>query len=226
MYSVTVDFYLKKPHPAQQRILDTARRFNHLRCGRRFGKTSLIEELSSISLDGKRVGIWFPTYKDLSEVWADLIKTYSPVIKRKNEQLKEIELLTGGKIDFWSMEDPESGQGRKYHRAIIDEAAKAVGIAASTLILWMKEPAFQTAYREAKRAAFSQVTARLQQGSVVAATALLKTVVDPNTPASVRVRAAECVLNHALRAIEVEDIEARVAELERASAASGTGQPK
>lgn len=105
--------------------MTTAKRFNHLRCGRRFGKTTLIEELSSISLDGSRVGIWFPTYKDLSEVWKDIKKTYQAVTSRRNEQLHQIELVTGGLIDFWSMEDPDSGQGRKYHRAIIDEAAKA-----------------------------------------------------------------------------------------------------
>lgn len=125
MSSVTVDFALPTLHPAQKHILQGARRFNHLRCGRRFGKTTLIEELSSISLDGERVGIWFPTYKDLSEVWKDLKKTYGPIIRKQNEQLKQIELVTNGLIDFWSMEEPDSGQGRKYHRAIIDEAAKA-----------------------------------------------------------------------------------------------------
>lgn len=125
MSSVTVDFFLPTLHPAQEYILKNAKRFNHLRCGRRFGKTTLIEELSSISLDGKRVGIWFPTYKDLSEVWKDVKRTYHAIIHKQNEQLKQIELVTGGLIDFWSMEEPDSGQGRKYHRAIIDEAAKA-----------------------------------------------------------------------------------------------------
>jgi len=125
MSSVEIDFYLQTLHPAQEVILNTAKRFNHLRCGRRFGKTTLIEELSSVALDGHYVGVWFPTYKDLSEVWKDLKKTYKPVISRTNEQLKQIQLITGGLIDFWSMEDPDSGQGRKYHRAIIDEAAKA-----------------------------------------------------------------------------------------------------
>lgn len=120
-----VDFYLPTLHPAQEHILQNAKRFNHLRCGRRLGKTTLIEELSSVSLDGWPVGVWFPTYKDLSEVWKDIKKTYKPIIKRKDEQLKQIELHTGGLIDFWSMEDPDSGQGRKYKRAIIDEAAKA-----------------------------------------------------------------------------------------------------
>ena len=126
MSSVEVDFALPTLHPAQKQILTTAKRFNHLRCGRRFGKTTLIEELSSISLDGWPVGIWFPTYKDLSEVWKDIKKLYDPIIHKANEQLKQIELvIPGALIDFWSMEDPDSGQGRKYKRAIIDEAAKA-----------------------------------------------------------------------------------------------------
>jgi hypothetical protein len=103
----------------------------------------------------------------------------------------------------------------------IEEAAKVVGIATNTLLSWMKVPEFQKAYREAKRAAFGQAIARLQQGTSAAATTLLKLLIDPNTPASVRVRAADSIFNHAAKAIEIEDIEARVTELERAAAAQG-----
>jgi hypothetical protein len=83
----------------------------------------------------------------------------------------------------------------------------------------MKIPEFQKAYRAARRAAFGQAVARLQQGTSAAATTLLKTLVDPSTPASVKVRAAEAIFNHAAKAIEIEDIEARVTELERAAEA-------
>jgi len=116
---------LKKLHPKQAHIIQTAKRFNHLRCGRRFGKTTLIEELACGSVSGEKVGIWFPTYKDLSEVWKDLKYTYRNVITAKNETLHQITTIGKGLIDFWSMDDPEAGQGRKYHRAILDEAAKA-----------------------------------------------------------------------------------------------------
>ena len=61
------------------------------------------------------------------------------------------------------------------------------------------------------------------KASTAAATTMLKMMIDPSTPASVRVRAAECVLNHAAKAIEIEDIEARVAELERAAGVSSDG---
>jgi len=46
---------------------------------------------------------------------------------------------------------------------------------------------------------------------------LLKLMVEAGTPASVKVRAADSVLDHSAKAIELEDIEARVAELERAA---------
>jgi hypothetical protein len=42
-------------------------------------------------------------------------------------------------------------------------------------------------------------------------------MVDPGTPASTKVRAADSVLAHTIKAIEVDDIEARVSELERAA---------
>jgi hypothetical protein len=118
--------------------------------------------------------------------------------------------------------------GRKQEEAIaalltqrnVEEAARAAGIGVRTLLRWLKLPEFQTAYRQARREAFNQAIARLQQGTSAAATTLLKVMIEPGTPASVRVRAADSVLNHATKAIELEDIEARLSELERASEAS------
>lgn len=84
----------------------------------------------------------------------------------------------------------------------------------------MKEPEFDTAYRRARRDAFSQSIARLQQASSAAVSTLLKIMIDPSTPPSTRVRAADSVLDHSAKAIELEDIEARVAALEQ-TATSG-----
>ena len=47
---------------------------------------------------------------------------------------------------------------------------------------------------------------------------------DANTPASVRVRAADCVLGHAAKAIEIEDLEVRVTQLEQAAEGSKSGR--
>jgi hypothetical protein len=87
----------------------------------------------------------------------------------------------------------------------------------------MKDRDFDASYREARRAAFRQSVARLQQASSAAVTALIKLMVGPATPASVKARAADSVLDHSAKAIELEDIEARVSELEASIARDRPG---
>ena len=99
----------------------------------------------------------------------------------------------------------------------VEDAARAAAVPPRTLYRWINEPEFDKAYRRAKRSAFGQALARLQQGSSAAATTMLKIMVDPAVPASTRLRAADCVFTHAKNAIEIEEIEARVGALERAA---------
>jgi Transposase len=101
-----------------------------------------------------------------------------------------------------------------------EEAARSVGISPATLLRWQKEPEFEKAYREARRAAYGQSIARLQQATGAAVSTLLKVMVDPGTPPSTKVRAADSVLDHSAKSIELEDIEARLAALEQAAEAS------
>jgi len=115
--------------------------------------------------------------------------------------------------------------GRKKEDAIVallttrtvEEAARAVGVSTKTLLRWMKEPEFDTAYRAAKRAAFGQSIARLHQLASAAVTTLGKVMLEPGTPPATRVRAADSILDHTTKAIEIEEIEARVAALEVAA---------
>ena len=97
----------------------------------------------------------------------------------------------------------------------VEDAARAAGVGVSTLLRWMKEPEFEAAYREARRAAFGQSVARLQQASSAAVSTLLKVMLDPATPPATKVRAVDSVLDRAAKAIEIEGIEARLTELER-----------
>ena len=105
----------------------------------------------------------------------------------------------------------------------VEDAARAVKITPRTLYRWLNEPEFDKAYRKARRAAFGQATARLQQMSGAAVATLGKMMVDQTVPPSTRVRAAEVIINNAARAIELEDVEARVGELERAAASQKPG---
>jgi hypothetical protein len=120
---------------------------------------------------------------------------------------------------------------RKQERAIeallsqrsVEEAARAIGIATRTLWRWLEISEFKAAYLRARREAVGQATARLQQACNAAASTLLKIMLDPNAPASCRLRAADSVLSHAAKAIEIEDIETRVAELECAAVSKSNG---
>lgn len=121
--------------------------------------------------------------------------------------------------------------GRKKEEAIvalltnrsIEEAARATGIDPNTLLRWLKLPEFQKPYREAKWAAYGQAIARLHHLSSAAVSTLGKIMLDSRTPPATRVRAADSILEHTAKAVENEDIEARVAELERAAELSKSG---
>ena len=110
------------------------------------------------------------------------------------------------------------------HRTI-EEAARAVNISPKTLLRWQKEPEFDAAYREAKRATYGQSIARLHHLSSAAVSTLGKVMLDSATPPSTRVRAADSILDHTAKAIEIEEIEARLTALEQAADANGKGRP-
>jgi predicted phage terminase large subunit-like protein len=124
--TTTLRINLPRPHSAQQRIKNDARRFNILACGRRFGKTALGVDLAvEPALRGYPVGWFNPTYKLLSEVWRELKRTLQPVTRHRSETEHRIELITGGIVECWTLEDASAGRGRKYKRVILDEAAMA-----------------------------------------------------------------------------------------------------
>jgi len=113
--------------------------------------------------------------------------------------------------------------GRKKEAAVaallttrnIEEAAKTVGVAPNTLLNWMKDREFAAAYRKARWAVVGQAIARLQQTTGAAVSTLQKLMVDSNSPAAIKGQAARTVLAMAIKGVEVEDLEARIAELER-----------
>jgi transposase-like protein len=94
----------------------------------------------------------------------------------------------------------------------VDEAARVTGVRTQTLYRWIWDPQFEAAYQAAKRAAFGQASARLQQASGAAVSTILQILRDSMTPASIRVRAAALALSYAKAATE-EDIVARLSEL-------------
>jgi DNA-binding transcriptional MerR regulator len=98
--------------------------------------------------------------------------------------------------------------------ASITEAAAQCGLADVTLRRWLKQEPFQAAYREARRAVVQHAIVQVQQATGEAVETLRKVMQAADAPASAKVSAAKTILETAVKAVEVEDLEARIAALE------------
>lgn len=129
-----IQIHLQKPHAGQLSVVKDAARFNVLECGRRFGKSTLGIRLAVKSAinDGLPVGWFAPTYKILEPSWSEVCRILSPITRKKNEAQKQITLINGGLIDFWTLDTPDPARGRKYKRVVLDE----VGMARNLQACW------------------------------------------------------------------------------------------
>lgn len=110
-------------HEGQRVVYRDRRRFNCLECGRRFGKTHLGVQLAiDAAIDGGIVGWFAPTYRYLADPYRSIHRAVEPAIAREDKVERRIDLVTGGAIDFWSLDSVDAGRGRAYDRVIIDEA--------------------------------------------------------------------------------------------------------
>ena len=96
----------------------------------------------------------------------------------------------------------------------MEKAAQQTGVAPSTLYRWLQEDKFKTAYRKAKTACVSQAIGRLQQTSAEAVETLRSIMIDKGKPASTRVQAARTILDTAIKAVEIEELESRIKTIE------------
>ena len=111
------------PHDAQLKVLTEAKRFNVLDCGRRWGKSYLsVRVMMQSAFNKEPVAYFAPTYKLLEGTFKELYSRFMPMITKKHDN-QFIQIVGGGSIEFWSLENPLAGRSRKYKVAIIDEAA-------------------------------------------------------------------------------------------------------
>jgi len=109
-------------HPDQQTIRKSLDRFNVLCCGRRYGKDIFgqnytVERL----LRGRAFGWYLPSYKDLLENWRYFVNVLYPITERKKEEERRLDLVTGGTLEMWSLEDKDASRGRQYDDIVINE---------------------------------------------------------------------------------------------------------
>lgn len=97
----------------------------------------------------------------------------------------------------------------------VEAAAAKAGCAKSSAYRWLALPAFQAALRHVRRRAMGQASSQLAACSGEAVATLRRIAGDSTAPAPARVTAARALLDSALRAVEVDDLLDRVAQLER-----------
>ena len=95
----------------------------------------------------------------------------------------------------------------------ITAAAQRTGVAEKSLRNWLKDPDFAAAYRDARRAMVTHASDRLAKSCQEAVNALSDIMQHSENDAP-RVTAARAILDYAYRAVEIDDLAARVERLE------------
>jgi hypothetical protein len=112
-------------HAGQRHVYRNRSKRIVIRCGRRWGKTTMFENwASNWAVHGKQVGFFAPQNKLLSPSYTRILNTLRPAVKSSNRGAGLIELTTGGSVEFWSFHNnTDVGRSRKYDEVIIDEAS-------------------------------------------------------------------------------------------------------
>ena len=107
--------------------------------------------------------------------------------------------------------------------ATIQGAAREAGISERQIHRWLADDQeFDAAYRRARWRATQQAIARLQHVSTAAVTVLISIAADKHMPPSSRVAAASKLIDLALKSVEIEELEARLSNLEVLMKENGT----
>lgn len=98
----------------------------------------------------------------------------------------------------------------------VADAAKQAGVGHRTLTRWLNSnPEFQAAYKEAKKQVVQGAIDQIRLACQEAVQVLQSIMSDVDAPSRSRVSAAKVILETAMRSIEIEEFNNRLAELER-----------
>lgn len=95
----------------------------------------------------------------------------------------------------------------------VASAAAYASVPETTARRWLRDPRFVRAYRDARRRAVEHAGAVIQAATPAAVNALLRALQESSPPA-LQLRAAQLVLEHAAKAVELVDLVERVEQLE------------
>jgi hypothetical protein len=119
--------------------------------------------------------------------------------------------MSGGHGEKMTRKRSEAISALLSQRTVAAAAAK-IGVSESSLLRWMREPAFRAAYRRARRAIVDAAIGQVQTATAEAVEALRRNL-NCGTP-GVEVRAAQVLLDSAFRGVELGDLAEQVEQLE------------
>lgn len=122
MTGVMPEIKLPFPHPGQQGVLKQARRFNWLSAGRRWRKTTLGMMIAVESaIEGKEIFWGAPTYDQVRLAWRETKRAAGAVFEFTQMRMTAECGMTGGRIVYRSLDDPDNARGHSADGVIIDE---------------------------------------------------------------------------------------------------------
>jgi hypothetical protein len=112
------------------------------------------------------------------------------------------------------------------HSSTVPDAAQACGLSEATLHRYLHDDVFKAHYRRARSEIVEHAIVQLQRDCAVATKTLREVCESPAAPASARVAAAKTILDGAVKAVELQDLTARLEVLEQSVAANKQGAGK
>jgi hypothetical protein len=115
-------------HPTQRNVRESKARFKIVRCGRKWGKTTLAERTALDWLGPPQSSVWVisPTYKQAKLISWEKFKSIIPAEamgKKPNDTELVITLKNGSKLYLMGSDTPDSLRGPEPNGVIFEEAA-------------------------------------------------------------------------------------------------------
>jgi len=119
--AVNIAFHL---HPAQRKAWTQRTKRNTVRCGRKWGKSTLARYIVMQGVaQGHRGAYIAPEYGYLTDWWSQLSEMYRGIITTDNHQEKFIQFANGAQLDFYSLDNLNTIRPHEYDYVILDECA-------------------------------------------------------------------------------------------------------
>ena len=121
MNPIEINFKL---HTSQRNAWYKRTKRNTVRCGRKYGKSTLARFIVLQGVANMQRGAYIaPEYGYLTDWWSQVSERYRDIITVNNHQDKYIKFFNGSQLDFYSLDNLNTIRPHEYDYVIVDECA-------------------------------------------------------------------------------------------------------